>query len=135
MNSSYRKATVCIQEIEAGSIEETEEGYVFRYIPAYLEWEDAVPASLTLPLSPEPYFAGTLFPFFDGLIPEGWLLQLAQKTWKLDGKDRFGVLLAACNDCIGDVSIRPVNADGGQSPDPGEDIGSHGSERRSGDTE
>jgi serine/threonine-protein kinase HipA len=54
----------------------------------------------------EPYSSKVLFPFFDGLIPEGWLLRVTQETWKLDYRDRFGVLLAACGDCIGDVSIQ-----------------------------
>ncbi|MBT9837475.1 hypothetical protein GPK58_12955 [Blautia sp. MCC270] len=47
-----------------------------------------------------------LFPFFDGLIPEGWLLGVVSRNWKINQKDRFGLLLAACRDCIGDVCIR-----------------------------
>ena len=106
MSEVYRKAAVYIRDVPAGRIEETEEGYLFSYDPAYLEREDAVAASLTLPLREEPYFSEVLFPFFDGLIPEGWLLQVIRDTWKLDRRDRFGALLAACRDCIGDVSIR-----------------------------
>jgi serine/threonine-protein kinase HipA len=47
-----------------------------------------------------------MFPFFDGLIPEGWLLEIAEKNWKLDARDRMGLLLVCCRDCIGDVSIK-----------------------------
>ena len=47
-----------------------------------------------------------LFPFFDGLIPEGWLLDIAEKNWKLDGRDRMGLLLACCSSAIGAVSVR-----------------------------
>lgn len=43
---------------------------------------------------------------FDGLIPEGWLLGLVSRNWKIDTKDRFGLLLVSCKDCIGNVSIR-----------------------------
>ena len=39
-------------------------------------------------------------------IPEGWLLDIAEETWKLDPRDRFGLLLACCRDCIGAVSVR-----------------------------
>jgi HipA N-terminal domain len=46
-----------------------------------------------------------MFPFFDGLIPEGWLLELAEHNWKLNARDRMGLLLACCKDCIGAVSI------------------------------
>ena len=48
----------------------------------------------------------TLFPFFDGLIPEGWLLGVVSRNWKIDVKDRFGLLLVAFKDGIGNVSIR-----------------------------
>ena len=60
---------------------------------------------MTLPLSSDVYNSNILFPFFDGLIPEGWLLGVVERNWKIDGKDRFGLLLAACRDCIGDVYI------------------------------
>jgi serine/threonine-protein kinase HipA len=46
-----------------------------------------------------------LFPFFDGLIPEGWLLNIAQEHWKIDPRDRMALLVACCKDCIGVVSV------------------------------
>jgi serine/threonine-protein kinase HipA len=46
-----------------------------------------------------------LFPFFDGLIPEGWLLNIALANWKIKPNDRFGLLVTLCKDCIGCVSI------------------------------
>ena len=49
-----------------------------------------------------------MLPFFDGLIPEGWLLEIAEDTWKINPRDRFGLLLACCRSCIGAVSIREV---------------------------
>jgi serine/threonine-protein kinase HipA len=39
------------------------------------------------------------------LIPEGWLLEIAEKNWKLDPRDRMGLLLTCCKDCIGAVSV------------------------------
>ena len=71
-----------------------------------LDKEDAVAVSLTLPLRQEPYETTILFPFFDGLSPEGWLLGVVSRNWKINQKDRFGLLLSACRDCIGDVCIR-----------------------------
>ena len=87
-------------------IAETEEGYEFSYNKEYLERGDAPAVSLTLPLQEEPYKTTILFPFFDGLIPEGWLLGVVSRNWKIDRNDRFGLLLLSCKDCIGDVSIR-----------------------------
>ncbi|MBQ9438417.1 MAG: HipA N-terminal domain-containing protein [Lachnospiraceae bacterium] len=101
-----RLAYVYVQNRYAGLLAQTDEGYAFDYDTEYLSSGHALAVSLTLPLRAETYFSRTLFPFFDGLIPEGWLLEVVRKNWKLDSKDRFGLLLAACRDSIGDVSIR-----------------------------
>lgn len=104
----YRAASVCVRNIFAGTLRETDEGYLFEYAAEYLAREDASAVSLTLPLRTEPYKSKTLFAFFDGLIPEGWLLDIVTHNWKLDPKDRFGILLVACRDCIGNVTVREV---------------------------
>lgn len=106
MASEYRKGLVYIQNACAGSIAETEEGYTFAYHTDYLGNEKAPSVSLTLPLRETEYRSTILFPFFDGLIPEGWLLSIVSRNWKIDLTDRFGLLLSACKDCMGDVSIR-----------------------------
>jgi len=95
----------------AGILEETDEGYRFSYVAGYAGREGARPVSLTLPLRGEPYEAKTLFPFFDGLIPEGWLLDLGTRNWKLDPKDRFGLLLSFCRDAVGAVGVEAEAAD------------------------
>lgn len=102
-----RAGKVFVQNVYAGKISETDEGYEFVYAAEYLATGEAKAISLTLPLCAEPYFSKTLFSFFDGLIPEGWLLNLVEKNWKLLSSDRFGLLLAVCRDCIGDVHILP----------------------------
>ena len=106
MISEYRKGYVYIQNRFAGILAETEEGYSFSYDKEYLKRKDALAVSLTLPLQEEAYEASILFPFFDGLIPEGWLLGVVSRNWKINQNDRFGLLLVACKDCIGDVCIR-----------------------------
>ena len=108
MNDVYRQAAVCVRGRQAGVIRETDEGYTFAYDADYLSGEQALPVSLTLPLTAEEYTSAVLFPFFDGLIPEGWLLDVASRNWKLDKNDRFGLLMVCCRDCIGDVAIREV---------------------------
>ena len=104
-NGVYRSAKVYIQGQAAARIAETEDGYIFLYLPDYLATSNAVAASLTLPLSDGTYVSKTLFPFFDGLIPEGWLLDIVRTHWNIPEKDRFGVLINACKDCIGDVQV------------------------------
>lgn len=100
-----KQGNVYFKNILAGTIREDEDGFTFQYDPDYMQRDDAQPVSLTLPLREEPYVSQVIFPFFDGLIPEGWLLDVATKSWKINERDRMGLLLACCNDCIGAVSI------------------------------
>ena len=100
-----RTANVYLKNQLAGILSETEQGYSFVYKLEYLQQNDTQAVSLTLPLRQSPYQSNILFPFFDGLIPEGWLLDIAERNWKLNQKDRMGLLLACCKDCIGAVSI------------------------------
>jgi serine/threonine-protein kinase HipA len=109
-----KRANVFIYKIFAGILTEDEEGFTFLYDPDYLKSEKAEPVSLTLPLQEKPYKDKVLFPFFDGLIPEGWLLDIAERNWKLDARDRMSLLMACCKDCIGAVSIHPVDKEENQ---------------------
>jgi len=93
----------------AGLLWQDENGYHFQYDEAYLQTPDREGISLTLPLTEKVYINSMLFPFFDGLIPEGWLLDLAEKNWKLNPRDRMGLLLACCKNCIGAVGIHALN--------------------------
>ena len=103
---AYRTAYVYIREIFAGVLKETDAGYSFIYDTEYLNNANPTAVSLTLPICSEEYTSKTLFSFFDGLIPEGWLLDIVSNNWKIDRRDRFGLLLVACKDPIGNVQIR-----------------------------
>ena len=87
-----KQAKVFISNTLAGILTEDEAGYEFMYLPEYLASDSAIPVSLTLPLSDKPYRDKVLFPFFDGLIPEGWLLDIAEQSWKISARDRFSLL-------------------------------------------
>jgi len=103
-----RQGKVYVDTHLAGIISEMPEGFTFIYDEKYLLREDALPVSLTLPLRHEPFASKTLFSFFDGLIPEGWLLNIAERNWKVNRRDRMGLLLTCCRDCIGNVSVEPI---------------------------
>ena len=103
-----KQARIFMKDNFAGTLTEDENGYTFVYDPSYLVNESAEAISLTLPLGDIPYVSTMLHPFFDGLIPEGWLLDIAEKNWKISGRDRMSLLLACCKDCIGAVSVQPV---------------------------
>lgn len=104
-----KKAEIKFRDRTAGWLTLDGDGYHFTYDEIYLEGEEPEPVSLTLPLQKQPFTSNVLFPFFDGLIPEGWLLDIAEKNWKLNPRDRMGLLLTCCKDCIGAVSVHPVD--------------------------
>ena len=72
MAASYRQGFVFVQNVFSGIIRETDSGYEFEYDKEYLTSQNPLAVSLTLPLQEEIFESKTLFPFFDGLIPEGW---------------------------------------------------------------
>ena len=102
-----RVGLVSIDGQRVGILVEVEGGFSFAYDKA---WVDAggAPISLTMPVRREPYDSPFLHPFFDNLLPEGWLLELATSKLKVSQGDPFALLLAACADCVGAVEIRPL---------------------------
>lgn len=105
-NKILRSGKVFYKNIYVGIIQETDDGYSFLYDKNYKDNPNSEPISLTMPLTKDKYTSKTFFPFFDGLIPEGWLLDIASRNWKLNPNDRMGLLLTVCNDCIGAVSVK-----------------------------
>jgi len=103
-----RKAEIKMHNKIAGWLTQDEEGYHFVYDNLYLKSNSPEAISLTFPIQEEPFHDRVMFPFFDGLIPEGWLLDIAEKNWKINPRDRMGLLLVCCKDCIGAVSVNSV---------------------------
>jgi serine/threonine-protein kinase HipA len=100
-----KRGRVMMFGVYAGMVAQDEEGYSFAYDAEYLLHRDTPAISLTLPKREEPYRSLTMIPFFDGLIPEGWLLNISAKRWNIDQRDRMELLLTVCEDTIGAVEI------------------------------
>jgi serine/threonine-protein kinase HipA len=104
-----RKAAIYYKDFLAGILTETDDGdYTFVYDEKYVKNHPKESISLTMPVRSKSYTEKRLFPFFEGLIPEGWLLDIASKNWKINPNDRMGLLLACCQNCIGAVSVQPM---------------------------
>ena len=104
-----RSAEIYYKDRLAGILTETDEGeYIFEYTKEYSEKYPEDFITFTMPVKGPAYVDKRLFPFFEGLIPEGWLLDIAAKNWKLNPNDRMGLLLACCQNCIGAVSVKPI---------------------------
>jgi serine/threonine-protein kinase HipA len=103
-----RQAIVRLDGQPVGTLTESGRQVTFEYDAAWLARADAVPVSLTLPLRSAPYISDGLHPFFENLLPEGWLLDLTTTSLKIAKDDAFGLLIATCADCIGAVEIVPA---------------------------
>ncbi len=104
-----RRAKILYKDLFAGILTETDDGaYIFEYDDDYINNYPNQFVSFSMPVTNEKYIDNKLFPFFDGLIPEGWLLDIAIKNWKLNTNDRMGLLLSCCKSCIGAVSVEPL---------------------------
>src|SRR3989338_2464623 len=102
-----RKGQVFFNQDLAGYIGETKNGYLFEYDKEFLKKN--IPVSLSLPLREEPYESQELFPFFKGLLPEGWCLDIVTATQKVDREDLFCILLCTTSgDTIGAVTVRKI---------------------------
>ena len=101
-----RRAEVYFKDLLAGFLTDFDDHYEFQYTIDYLN--KGFPISVTLPLQKEAFISKQLFPFFDGLIVEGWLLNVAKDNWKINPNDRMGLLLLLGEDTIGAESIKEV---------------------------
>jgi serine/threonine-protein kinase HipA len=107
-----RQALVRLDGQPVGTLTEDGRQIAFQYDAEWVANAQAVPVSLTLPLTNKPYVTDGLHPFFENLLPEGWLLDLTTTALKISKDDAFGLLMATCADCIGAVEILPgVEAD------------------------
>lgn len=103
-----RQAIIKYNNIQAGVLRELDSGeYEFLYDALYIQNYPDLPITFQMPISTNPYRSKRLFPFFDGLIPEGWLLNIAAESWRINKNDHMGLLLACCQNAIGAVSVHP----------------------------
>lgn len=105
-----RQARIYYDTVFCGLLTETNDGdFTFKYDTDYINQYPEQFITFTMPVSNTEYRDKRLFAFFEGLIPEGWLLDIASKNWKINRNDRMGLLLACCKNCIGEVSVEPIN--------------------------
>lgn len=98
-----RQADVYVLSHFAGILTETDEKhYTFDYDPAYA----GPPVSLTMPIVITHYEFHTFPSFFDGLLPEGVMLDALLKQAKLDRHDYFCQLITVGEDVVGAVSLK-----------------------------
>lgn len=102
-----RRANVLMMGIPAGVLEDSGTGeYVFRYLEAYA----GPPVSLSMPVSPREFRFDRFPPFFEGLLPEGEMLDGLLQQRKIDRHDLFAQLVAVGADTVGAVTVAEEGA-------------------------
>ena len=99
-----RKAEVFMHGVQAGVLEELVPGKSYRF--NYIEDYNGPPISLTMPVEGREFFFQNFPPFFDGLLPEGILLEGLLKQKKIDKYDYFSQLVTVGNDLVGAVTVQ-----------------------------
>lgn len=100
-----RQAYVSVNGIRAGILEELEgKKYQFTYLNDY----QGAPVSLTMPLTNKIYDFDVFPPFFEGLLPEGIMLEALLRKYKIDKNDYFGQLILVGQDVVGAVTIEEL---------------------------
>lgn len=101
-----RRADVFVHDLRAGILEEIERGAAYRF--TYLSDYNGPPVSLTIPVRPAPYDYENIPGFFEGLLPEGYNLEILLRTRKIDRHDLFSQLLAVGMDMVGAVTVQAI---------------------------
>lgn len=102
-----RRARVLLHGRLAGLLEEADGGATYRF--TYAVGYKGEPISRTMPVRTDPYeFTG--FPaFFDGLLPEGEMLDGLLRQRKIDANDRLAQLLAVGGDFVGAITVEAMS--------------------------
>lgn len=101
-----KRAKVLVNGVLAGEIEEMERGKKYRFI--YLEGYNGPSVSLEMPCTQLIYDYDKFPPFFEGLLPEGMMLESLLKQAKLDRNDFMGQLIAVGGDLVGNVTVEAL---------------------------
>ena len=84
----------------------------FSYGPEWLQWDSAMPVSLSLPLQQRPHSGATVISFFDNLLPDSniMLKGIAERVGAT-GTDAYSLLSAIGRDCVGALQFIPEGAE------------------------
>lgn len=100
-----RRAEILVNGIKAATLVELDgRSYEVIYNSEYT----GSPISLTMPVRIEKYHFAHFPPFFEGLLPEGGMLEALLRTRKIDRDDLFSQLITVGDDLVGHVTVREI---------------------------
>ena len=101
------KAHVYVEGSRAGLLmQHSASEYSFEYAEDY----SGLPVSLTMPVEEKEFVYSALPPFFEGLLPEGEMLEGLLRQRKIDRNDLFSQLIAVGADMVGAVTVEVVES-------------------------
>lgn len=103
LGSTMKKARVLVDGIPAGELLELERGRLYRF--NYFEAYNGPSVSLTMPATVRSYDYDKFPPFFEGVLPEGLMLEGLLKYAKIDRSDLMTQLITVGGDLVGNVTV------------------------------
>lgn len=102
-----KKAKVFVDGIQAGELIEIERGKHYQFI--YESNYQGQSVSLEMPRSSQSFEFDRFPPFFEGLLPEGMMLDSLLRHAKIDRNDLMSQLLTVGKDMVGNVTVEAVD--------------------------
>ncbi len=102
-----KKAKIFVDGRFAGILEEIVKSRHYRF--SYDDLYKGSSVSLTMPTSSKIYEYDRFPPFFEGLLPEGVMLEGLLKQTKIDRNDLMVQLITVGGDLVGNVTVEAFN--------------------------
>jgi serine/threonine-protein kinase HipA len=100
------KLNIYVDRILAGVlVQVSDQEYSFEYEPNY----KLAPISLTIPVRESIYNFDQFPSALEGLLPEGIMLDLLLKKFKIDRSDLFSQLALVGSDLVGNLTVEKVS--------------------------
>jgi serine/threonine-protein kinase HipA len=106
MSEAVRQAKVFMHNQLAGILEEWEVNRKYKFV--YRDDYEGPPISLTMPARQETYEFSRFPAFFDGLLPEGEMLEGLLRQQKIDLHDSFSQLMAVGSELVGAITVEEI---------------------------
>lgn len=101
-----RRANVFVDNIKAGELQEIVKKTHYRFV--YDKDYAGQSVSLEMPLSKQIYDYDRFPPFFEGVLPEGIMLEGLLRNAKIDRDDLFTQLITVGQDLVGNVTVEEI---------------------------
>ena len=107
LSSVLKQADVLVNGVLAGRLHELERGKKYRFV--YLDGYQGDSISLEIPRAIQVWEFDRLPPFFEGVLPEGMMLEALLKLRKIDRDDYMSQLIAVGRDLVGNITLKGLS--------------------------